>query len=111
MSPIAQNIEDLDNQARTKKISQTSMDTNEANKKKVIAAIRGLRDGLTALETEFKTKPELGRYLPKIQGITDLAAQSQDSAFAGKFVAAQAPLRTISQKLSDTLAAIPYVEL
>jgi len=111
LTPIAQNIEDLDNQARTKKISQTSVDTNEGNKKKVIAALRGLRDGLVSLETEFKTKPDLKRYLNTIQGISDLAAQSQDSAIAGRFVAAQEPLKTISQKLYDTLAQMPNAEL
>ena len=111
LGPIAQNIEDLDNQARTRKISQTSSDTNEANKKKVITAIRGLRDGLVTLESEFRVKPDLKKYLPMIQGISDLAAQAHDSAFAGKFVASQAPLKTISQKLSATLTAMPNVEL
>jgi hypothetical protein len=111
LGPIAQNIEDIDNQARTTKIAQKSRDDNEARKKKVIDAIRGLRDGLTNLETEFRTKPDLKRYLVSIQGISDLAAQSQNSAFAGKFVASQEPLRSISTKLSNTLAAMPDVEL
>ena len=111
LGPIAQNIEDIDNQARTTKIAQKSQDDNEARKKKVIDAIRGLRDGLTNLETEFRTKPDLKRYLVSIQGISDLAAQSQNSAFAGKFVASQEPLRSISTKLSNTLAAMPNVEL
>jgi hypothetical protein len=111
LAPVAQNIEDLDSQARTKKIAQSSMDTNEANKKKVIAAMRGLRDGLVSLEGEFKTKPDLKKYLPNIQGIADLAAQAQDSALAGKFVASLSPLQTISQKLSDTLRLMPDAEL
>jgi len=45
--------------------------------------------------------------LPTIQGITDLCSQSEDSAIAGKFVAAKEPLRAISKKLSDTLALMP----
>ena len=111
LGPIAQNIEDLDNQARTRKISKTSIDTNEANKKKVIDAIRGLRDGIVKLETEFRTKNDLKKYLTTIQGISDLAAQSQDAAFAGKFVASQDPLKSISRKLTNTLAAMPNAEL
>jgi hypothetical protein len=111
LGPIAQNIEALDNDARTKHIKKESIDQNEADKKKVVAAIRGLRDGLVSLETEFRTKPALKLYLPKIQGISDLSGQSLDSAAAGKFVASVSPLRTVKQRLSDTLAAMPNAEL
>jgi len=111
LDPISKNIEALDNDARTKKIKKESIDKNEANKKSVVAAIRGLRDGLVALETDFRTKPNLKLYLPKIQGISDLSGQSLDSAVAGKFVASVAPLRTAKQRLIDTLAAMPNAEL
>ena len=111
LDPIAKNIEALDNDARTKKIKKESIDKNEADKKKVVDAIRGLRDGLVNLETEFRTKFTLKLYLPKIQGISDLASQSLNSAIAGKFVASVGPLRTVKQKLSDTLAAMPNAEL
>lgn len=111
LGPVAQNIEALDNDARTKHIKKESIDKNEADKKKVVAAIRGLREGLVTLETEFRTKPNLRLYLPKIQGISDLAGQSLDSAIAGKFVASVSPLSTVKQKLSDTLAAMPNAEL
>jgi hypothetical protein len=111
LGPIAQNIEAIDNDARTKKIKKESIDQNEAAKQKVIAAIRGLREGLMNLETEFRTKPDLKKYLPSIQGISDLAGQSVDSATAGKFVASVTPLRSVQQKLNDTLALMPNVEL
>lgn len=111
LGPISQNIEALDKDARTKKIKKESIDQNEAAKQKVITAIRGLRDGLVSLESEFRTKPDLRKYLPTIQGISDLAGQSIDSAVAGKFVAANAPLRSVQQKLSDTLTAMPNAEL
>jgi len=111
LGPIAQNIEALDNDARTKKIKKESIDQNEASKQKVITAIRGLREGLVSLETEFRTKPDLKKYLPTIQGISDLAGQSVDSAVAGKFVASVTPLRTVQQKLNDTLALMPNAEL
>jgi len=109
--PIAQNIEALDNDARNNKIKKESIDKNESDKQKVIAALRGLHDGLVSLESEFRTKPDLKRYLPNIQGISDLAGQSIDSATAGKFVAANTSLRNVQQKLNDTLTAMPNAEL
>lgn len=111
LGPISQNIEALDNDARTKKIKKESIDQNEASKQKVVTALRTLRDGLVSLESEFRTKPDLKKYLPTIQGISDLAGQSIDSAMAGKFVASNAPLRTVQQKLNDTLTAMPNAEL
>lgn len=111
LGPIAQAIEALDNEAKTKRVKQESIDKNAADKQKVISAIRGLREGMVKLETEFRTKPALKKYLTTIQGISDLAGQSETSAIAGKFVAANDPLRTIQQKLNDTLASMPNAEL
>lgn len=107
LGPIAQGIETLDESAKTKPLSQATADKNAANKRKVVEAIRNLRAGLNVLESEFRTKPALQKYLPQIQGITDLAAQSEDAAIAGKFVAAKEPLRGVSKKLTDTLTAMP----
>jgi hypothetical protein len=107
LGPIAQGIEDLDNSAKTKPLPKTTADTNAVNKKNVIEAIRNLRTALSNLESEFRTKLELKKYLPSIEGITDLAAGSEDSAIAGKFVASKEPLREVSKKLTDTLAAMP----
>ena len=109
--PIAQNIEALDREIMTRKVKKESIDLNMANKKKVLTAISTLRVALTNLETEFRTKPALSRYLVNIQGITTLATQSEDSAIAGKFVAAVDPLRQVSTKLNNTLAAMPNAEL
>lgn len=107
LGPIAQGIEDLDNAAKTKPLPKTTADTNAANKKNVIEAIRNLKTALSNLESDFRVKTELKKYLINIQGITDLASQSEDSAIAGKFVAAKEPLREVSKKLTDTLAAMP----
>jgi len=107
MGPIAVAIEDLDREAASGKLKKEAVDANEANKKKIIAAIRGLRDGLVSLETDFRTKPALGQYLVKIQGIGTLCAQSEDKAIANQFVASKDPLRQIAQKLNDTLAVMP----
>lgn len=107
LGPIALGIEKLDESARVKPLSKSAADQNALNKQKVIAAIRNLKTGLADLEAEFRTKTALQKYLPSIRGITDLAAQSEDSAIAGKFVAAKEPLRAVAAKLADTLAALP----
>lgn len=107
MGPIAQSVETLDQSAKTKKLPPASLAKNEETKQKLVIAIRNLKDGLSTLESEFRTKSSLQKFLLSIQGITDLAAQSEDSAIAGKFVAAKDPLRDVVKKLTDTLAAIP----
>ena len=107
LGPIAQGIEELDNAAKTKPLAPKTAEKNDANKQKVIEAIRNLRAGLLVLETEFRTKPVLQKYLPSISGITDLSAESEDSAIAGKFVASKDPLRDVAKKLADTLAVLP----
>jgi hypothetical protein len=111
MGPIAQSIEALDNEARSRKVSKTSLDTNEQNKQKLLAAIRNMRAGIDALETEFETKPVLKVYLIKLNGVSELAAQSENLAFTGKYVASRDPWRTILQKLTDTMNAMPNAEL
>ncbi|MBV9215890.1 MAG: hypothetical protein JO053_06905 [Acidobacteria bacterium] len=79
----------------------------ENSKANLVASIRNLKVGLSALESDFKTKPALAKYLPSIQGITDLTTRSEDLALAGQFVSAKEPLRGVAQKLTDTLAALP----
>lgn len=107
LGPIAQGIEDIDRESRSKRLPQSTINTNEANKKKVIEAIRNMKAGLTTLESEFRTKPDLKKYLTSIEGITDLASESEDSALAGGFVSAKDPLRSVALKLTDTLAVMP----
>lgn len=79
----------------------------DAARGNLVVSIRNLKVGLSLLEADFKTKTALAKYLPTIQGITDLTTQSEDFALAGKFVAAKDPLRTVAQKLTDTLAILP----
>ena len=105
--PRADALELLDKAFATKTVSEAILTKHASNKKMTIQSIRNLRDGLTALESEFRTKPLLQKYLPTIKGITDLATQSEDLAIAGKFVAAKDPLRDIAIKLTDTLAVLP----
>ncbi len=107
LGPIAQAIEDFEVSFRTKRPTPKAAEQNEANKQKVIEAIRNWQSVLSGLETEFRTKPDLKKYLPSIEGVTELAAQAEDSAIAGKFVLAKEPLRVAAQRLSDTLAVMP----
>ena len=107
LGPVASALELLDQTYTTKKPSAATLATHETRKKKFVQTLRNLRDDLAALESEFRTKPALQKYLPGIQGVTDLAAQAEDSAIAGKFVASKEPLREVSAKLTDTLSVLP----
>lgn len=107
LGPVAEALELLDGAYATKKPSPTTLATHEERKKKFVSTLRNVRDDLALLESDFRTKPALQRYLASVRGITDLAAQSEDLAIAGKFVASKQPLREASKKLTDALAAMP----
>jgi hypothetical protein len=100
---VAKGIEDLDKDTRA---NARAKQTNETNKKEVIQAIRNLRAGLTALEVEFRTKPNLRKAVPQIDGIAILSGESESLALSGKFVDSGKPLLLIVEKLSDTLVAL-----
>src|SRR4051812_38387531 len=80
LGPIAVAIETLDESSRSTPLSKSAQDRNDTNKQNVIAAIRNVRAGLSDLESDFRTKPSLQKYLSTVQGITDLAAEAEDSA-------------------------------
>lgn len=101
---IASGIEALDQDPRA---NQAAKEKNAANKKAVMQTIRNLRAGLAALEVEFRTKTTLKKFLPQIQGITDLVAQTESLASTGRFSESGKPLLLVVEKLSDTLAAMP----
>ncbi len=107
LGTIAQGLEVADTDAKAGNLSPKTAAKIEAKKKEIVEAIRNIKVGLTNLESEFRTKPALQKYLTSIQGITDLAAQAEDSAIAGKFVVAKEPLRSIAKKLTDTLGSMP----
>lgn len=107
LATIAQGLEIADGDAKAGNLKPETVAKIQAKKKEIVEAIRNIKTGLLNLESEFRTKPVLQKYLPNIQGITDLAAQAEDSAIAGKFVAAKDPLRGIASKLTDTLSVLP----
>ena len=105
---VAVSIETIDKEAKTnRRIKKETVDTNEANKKKALQAIRNMRQGLLTLETDFRTKPQLSKYLVQIQGISTLCAQSEDHWIAGRYVTSKDPLRQVVQKLTATMAVMP----
>ncbi|MDI1242250.1 MAG: hypothetical protein PSX80_10055 [bacterium] len=104
---IAVSLESVEKEAAARRLSGDAAAAHEKNKRNVIAAFAGLRNGLIKLESDFRTKPQLALYLPKVEGISTLAANAEDSAIAGRFVAAKDPLREVTLKLNDTLAVLP----
>ncbi len=104
---IATTIEALDADAKAGKLSKSQQDKFTQQKQAVIQSIRNLKAGLAALETEFQAKPALRNYLLQIQGVTDLATQSEDLAASGRFADSGRVLITVVEKLADTLAAMP----
>ncbi len=104
---IARGIEDIDKEAKTRRISQTALTLNDTNKKNVIQSLKNLRAGLAALEAEFRTKPALRLYNFHIQGISDMSGQAEDLAAAGQFTESGKMLISIIEKLSDTLVSLP----
>lgn len=104
---IAQALEVAEADRVGGKLSAKTSASIEASKLRLIDTIRGLRTGLSDLESEFRTKTALQKYLPNIQGITELVERSEDYAIAGKFVTAKDPLRNIAAKLTDSLVVLP----
>jgi len=106
-APLVQTMNDLARDEKAGKLSKrASTDFNNA-KRKLLIQLSDFRVGLTSLETDFRTKPSLTKYLLKIQGITDLSASAQDSANADRYDGVREALKGIVQRLTDTVAAMP----
>lgn len=107
LGPIAEALELLDGTYAAKKPKESTLATHDARKKKFVATLRNLRDDLGLLESDFRTKTVLQKYLSSIQGVADDAAEAEDLAIAGKLVDSKQPLREALKKLTDTLAVLP----
>ena len=107
LATIAQGLEVADADAQAGRLKPETAAKIKAKKSEIVDAIHNIRDAMTKLESEFRTKVALQKYLPTLTGISDLAARSEDLAITGKFVLAKDPLREISKKLTDTLTAMP----
>ena len=107
LGPIAEALELLDVSYAAKNPRAATLATHETRKKNFVRVLRNLREDLGFLESEFRTKSALRKYLPSIEGVMDIAVQAEDMAIAGNFVESKQPLREASKKLTDTLAAMP----
>jgi ABC-type phosphate transport system auxiliary subunit len=63
LGPIAQGLETADADRKAGNLSAKTAASIEASKSRLVDAIRILRDGLSALESEFRTKSALQKYL------------------------------------------------
>lgn len=107
VGPMAIDLEANDKRAREFTFPRELAQKHNRNKEAVILGIRGFRDGLAVLESEFRTKPSLKPYLAQIGGITNLATDAEDLAVSGSFIASKEPLREIVKKLTDVLTVMP----
>lgn len=107
LGSVANGIEQFDKDARAGKISPEIKAKNEQFKKDVMQSLRNLRAGLVTLEVDFRTKPQLQKYLINIQGISDMSGRAEDLANGGEFVESGKMLLMVVEKLADTLAALP----
>jgi hypothetical protein len=104
---VARVIEDLDREIAAGKASKNAPNTNAKIKQDVMQSMRNLRAGLVQLETDFRANTQLRKYLPQIQGISDMSARAEDLAMAGQFTESGKVLLIVVEKLTDTLAAMP----
>ena len=100
---VARSIETLDAAAKTGQASPT----NEKNKAQLRASFGDFRAGLDALETYFRTTPELQPYYIKLAGSAAGAATAESLANAGHFDQAGRTLLGVVGRLADVLAAMP----
>lgn len=104
---IASGIEQIDKDIKAGKASREVANKNAEFKQNVVSSINALRAGLVKLEVDFRTKPALKPYLPKITGIIQQSANAEDLAINGQLTAAGQELLIVVETLTDTLVAMP----
>lgn len=102
LGSVATGLEQFDKDVRAGKVKP-----NDQHKRDILQSIRNLRAGMIALEVDFRTKPQLQKYLTNIQGISDMSGRAEDLANGGEFVESGKLLLLVVEKLADTLAAMP----
>jgi len=100
-------IEKVDEEIRQGKASRAAIDQNDRNKDAVMQSIRNLRAGIVSLEVDFKSKEHLRIYSGSISGITQMMGVAEDQVGEGRVRDAGRTLLSISERLVDTIAAIP----
>lgn len=100
---VAKSIETLDAAAKAGQASPT----NEKNKAQLRASFGDFRAGLDALESYFRSTPELQPYYVKLAGSAAGAATAEELANAGHFDQAGRTLLGVVGRLADVLVAMP----
>jgi hypothetical protein len=100
---VAKGIEAIDASAKTGPASPT----NEKNKAQLRASFGDFRAGLDALETYFRSTPELQPFYTKLAGSAAGAATAESQANAGRFDQAGRTLLGVVGRLADVLVAMP----
>ena len=107
LAPLAANLEMAIADQKAGKLKPSTAAGVDRARANLVQSVHDIGGALNTLESEFRTKPALAKYLSTIQGITDLGAQSEDAASQGQFVSSKDPLRKVVQKLTDALAVMP----
>lgn len=100
---VAKGIEGVDDAARRNEASPGVLEQAKRNKDTVRTSIRSVREGLDALEIDFRTTPELQRYYIKLAGAASGAATAEDQAAANQFDQAGRNLLAVVNRLTDVL--------
>src|SRR5690606_33582694 len=95
LGPIAQEIENTSQEAKRRNLPLATVERNEQNKRRVIAAIRNLRVGIATLESTDRTTSNRRRFLPTLEGVTEPVASGEGLALAGECGAVKGPLRDV----------------
>jgi hypothetical protein len=107
LAPVAANLETAIADQKAGKLRPATAAGIDRARANLVKSIQDIGAALNTLESEFRTKPSLAAYRATIEGITDLASQSEDLALAGSFVKARDPLRGVARKLTDARAMMP----
>ncbi len=100
---VAKGLEGVDDAARRNEASPAVLDQAKRNKVTVRTSIQKVREGLDALEIDFRTTPDLQRYYIKLAGVAAGAANAEDQAAANQFDRAGRTLLEVVNRLTDVL--------
>ena len=99
-------IQTIEADARSRKLSQDTQQKYEAGKKGLVLTIRNFKVAMSDLENDFRSAPALKPYLLKITGVADLAGVAEDQAAANQYDQSGRTLLDLMNQLTDVLLAM-----
>ena len=100
---VAKGLEGVDDAVRRNEASPAIQEQTKRSKLSVRTSIQSVREGLDALEINFRTTPELQRYYIKLAGVAAGAASAEELAAANQFDRAGRTLIDVVSRLTDVL--------